>query len=212
MKVEQADPRTLRPHPRNYQRHPPEQLAHLRARIREYGVYRPVLLALGDVVCAGHGLLEAAKLEGLATVPVVRFPVEPSSPAALRLLAGDNETGRGSDRDERALSEVLLELLETDVGLAGAGVDEEELERLIAASRTREERAAELAAEWQGMPEFEQGEQKAHRSVTFHFVDQAAVEEFERRLGSKLPESARWAWFPETPVERFADKRYSAES
>jgi site-specific DNA-methyltransferase (adenine-specific) len=118
------DPRTLTPHPRNYRGHPPEQIEHLKASITEHGLYRNVVVARGDVILAGHGVVIATVELGVALVPVVRLDIDPDDPRALKLLAGDNEITRLADDDDGALAAILKELADSSVGLLGTGYDD----------------------------------------------------------------------------------------
>ena len=61
------------------------------------------------------------------------------------------------------------------------------------------------------MPEFDQGDKTAFRSIKVHFKDENSVKQFEEMIGRKLPEQARYLWYPEMEIERFADKRYKAD-
>ena len=61
----------LRPYERNARKHPPEQVAQIAASIREWGWTMPVLIDEQDLIIAGHGRVEAAKLIGIDTVPVI---------------------------------------------------------------------------------------------------------------------------------------------
>jgi ParB-like chromosome segregation protein Spo0J len=61
----------LRPYERKARKHPPEQIAQIAASIREWGWTMPVLTEEQDLIIAGHGRVEAAKLIGIDTVPVI---------------------------------------------------------------------------------------------------------------------------------------------
>ena len=66
-----AEPReiaALHPHPLNYRRHPEHQLAILRESLRVHGQQKPVVITPDGTILAGHGLVEAAKLEGWETI------------------------------------------------------------------------------------------------------------------------------------------------
>lgn len=147
----------LRPHPRNYKKHPPDQLRHIVESLRQHGWYRNVVVARDGTILAGHGVVEAARLAGLATAPVFRLPVDPFSPAALKILAGDNELGKFAETDDRALTELLREIKETDLdGLLGTGFDEQMLASLVMVTRPESEVGSyDAAAEWVGMPAYE---------------------------------------------------------
>lgn len=94
----------LAAHPRNYRRHPDDQLAHLERSIREHGFYRNVIVAKDGTILAGHGVVEAASRAGIREIPVVRLPIAPESPQALRILTGDNELMRLAEVDDRLLT------------------------------------------------------------------------------------------------------------
>lgn len=59
----------LVPYINNARTHSPEQIAKLRASLREFGFINPVIIDKDYGVIAGHGRLEAAKAEGLDEVP-----------------------------------------------------------------------------------------------------------------------------------------------
>ena len=63
----------LRPYDRNARTHSRKQIKQIAASIREFGFLNPVLVDDANMVLAGHGRLEAAKLEGFTGVPVIRF-------------------------------------------------------------------------------------------------------------------------------------------
>jgi hypothetical protein len=51
----------LKFHPRNYRRHPQDQLRHISASIRENGFYRNVVVARDGTVLAGQGVVQASR-------------------------------------------------------------------------------------------------------------------------------------------------------
>jgi ParB-like chromosome segregation protein Spo0J len=61
----------LRPYEHNARKHPPEQVAQIAASIREWGWTMPVLIDEQDLIIAGHGRVQAAKLIGIDRVPVI---------------------------------------------------------------------------------------------------------------------------------------------
>ena len=63
----------LVPDPTNARRHGRKQIARLAAGIAEFGFVNPVLADEQLNLIAGHARLEAARLAGLATVPVIRL-------------------------------------------------------------------------------------------------------------------------------------------
>lgn len=72
--------------------------------------------------------------------------------------------------------------------------------------------AGDASAEWAGMPEFEQKDKTAFRSITVHFNDQDAVNDFASLIEQKITPNTRYVWFPEIIIERYADKAYVSDA
>ena len=70
-KVESWPIERLAANPRNARIHGPEQIDQIRASLREFGWTMPVLVRENGMLIAGHGRLEAAKLEGITEVPTI---------------------------------------------------------------------------------------------------------------------------------------------
>jgi hypothetical protein len=118
-------------HPRNYQDHSNAQIQHLKASITEHGFYRNIIIARGNVILAGHGVVAATKELGIETIPVIKLDIDPYSVAALRVLVSDNEISRMSDPNDHQLLELLKSITtDSDLGLIGTGINPEELEAL----------------------------------------------------------------------------------
>ena len=93
IKIEKVLVSGLKPHPKNYRKHPEDQIEHLTESIGEHGFYRNVVISKDGVILAGHGVVEAAKKMGLKEIPVVRLGVKSDDPRAIKVLVGDNEIG-----------------------------------------------------------------------------------------------------------------------
>lgn len=146
----------LTPHPKNYRRHPPEQMEHIVASLRDNGWTRQIVVARDDTILAGHGLWQAATEMGLDEVPVIRLDVDSDSPEARRVLIGDNEIGKAAQYDGRILSDMLRDIHQETDRLVGTGFNAMQLRTLALNTRT----AAEIpdldaAAEWIGLAEYE---------------------------------------------------------
>lgn len=61
----------IQPYDHNAKIHGPEQVERLRASLRQFGFVRPLLVDDRLRLIAGHGMLEAAKAEGLEQAPCV---------------------------------------------------------------------------------------------------------------------------------------------
>lgn len=202
LRIETVAVTALRPHPRNYLTHPPDQLAHLVASIRQHGYYRNIVIARDGTVLAGHGVLDAVRAMGWETVPVIRLDVAADEPRALKVLTGDNATRHLAEVDDRALSELLREVKDTDLeGLLGTGFDEAMLANLIFVTRPASEiRSHDAAAEWVGLPGYDNPGDAI--TITLHFrtaEDRAACLEL-LALDKTVGPRGHSAWWP--PKER----------
>lgn len=145
-------------HRGNYRGHPDSQMEHLTQSLREHGFYRNVVVARDGTILAGHGIAAAAQRIGLKKIPVTRLAIEPDSPEALKIIAGDNELAKLGEMDDRQLTEILRGVRD-EVGLLGTGFDIETLTSLIMVTRPASEiQGVGAAAEWIGLPEYESPE------------------------------------------------------
>jgi ParB-like chromosome segregation protein Spo0J len=154
-KIEQKPISDLKPHPKNYKNHPADQVEHLKKSISDNGIYRNVITAKDGTILAGHGVVKAATELGLTSVPVVRLQISSSSIQATKLLTADNEVSHLGEVDDRALSNILKEIMEKD-DLLGTGYDDQMLANLLFVTRPASEiKDTDHAKEWVGMPEYE---------------------------------------------------------
>jgi DNA modification methylase len=117
----------LRPHPRNYRRHPERQLALLRESLRIHGQQKPVVITPDGTILAGHGLVEAAKAEGWSELACHVY----DGPYPEAFLAIDNRASDLAEDDEAALA-ALLRDLDTEGNLGAAGYADDDLSELLA--------------------------------------------------------------------------------
>lgn len=130
---EERDPRTLLAHPRNPRTHSAEQVAQIRASIREYGFTNPALITHDGRILAGHGRTEAGVDEGMDRIPVrVRNPEYPLTLAQeLALVVADNKLALNAGWDYAVLTDMLKDIGTEGMDLALTGFDELELRSLI---------------------------------------------------------------------------------
>jgi len=121
---------SIKPHPRNYRGHPAEQVEHIRASLRQYGQYRPIVVSNDGYILAGEGVWTACNAEGYETVETVPQPFGHADPRAEKLLVLDNEVSRAAIDDDKALATLLASIQQTE-GLEGTGWDDEGLDKLI---------------------------------------------------------------------------------
>lgn len=193
----------LKPHPKNYQEHPEDQIEHLMESLREHGFYKNVVAAQDLTVLGGHGVLKAAKKLGLKEAPVIRLPLDPMEPRALKVLAADNEISHLSERDDRALTELLREIREHDpIGLLGTGYDEMMLANLLMVTRSAGEiKDFDAAAHWVGMPGYE-APTEITCELVIRFDDDETRQQFIKEHGivAKQVKDGVSAWWPAREV------------
>lgn len=198
MQIEDIAIEQLKDHPKNYKQHPDDQIEHLCQSIREHGVCRNVVIANDCTILAGHAVVKACRRLNLKTVPVMRLDCDPLDIKAIKLLTADNEIAHLADVDDRALTELLKEILDTD-NLFGTGYDEQMLASLLLVTRPASEVAdPNEAAEWVGMPEYQPVDDPLQLLVRFRSEDDRA--EFARQLDITLSDKVKTIWFP--PKER----------
>src|SRR3984893_4349306 len=117
--VESISIEAVRPNPRNPRTHSKKQIKQIAASIRKLGFLNPVLVDDANMVLAGHGRLEAAKLEGFTGVPVIRFDHLTEVQKRAYLIA-DNKIAEHAGWDRETLAIELGEL--TDL-LPASGFD-----------------------------------------------------------------------------------------
>jgi ParB-like chromosome segregation protein Spo0J len=144
-KPERSDPKvhparvvdvgSVKPHPKNYRRHPEEQLRHLGESLKQHGLYKNIVTAEDGTILAGHGIHQAALLVGMRKIMAVALPIAADSPRALKIVAADNKLPDLADDDDAMLAALLVEVQRGDVdGLLGTGYDDEALAAMLLAT------------------------------------------------------------------------------
>jgi hypothetical protein len=199
--VEDVPLASLRPHPRNYQDHPQDELDQIKASILEHGIFRNVVIAQDNTILAGHGVCLAAGELGLVTIPVRRLPYHPDDPRAIKVLIADNEIRHLAERDDRRLTELLRELADADT-LLGTGYDEMMVANLLLVTRpTSEIPDSEAATQWVGLPDYQEDGSEPRRQVIVNLGSDQDFQEFCTRLGLDatgigLSGRGRVIWWP----------------
>lgn len=105
---------SLAPRPRSARKHSRKQIGQIADSIRTFGWTNPILVDDRNVIIAGHGRLEAAKLLNLTEVPVVRL--SHLTPEQIRAYAlADNRLAELAGWDKELLSLELGELIEMEL-------------------------------------------------------------------------------------------------
>jgi len=99
--------------------------------LRTTGQYRPIVVRRPQMeVLAGNHTLLAARSLGWREIAATF--VECTDEEAARIVAADNRTADLGGYDDELLADLLAELAETDLGLAGTGYDDKFLASLLA--------------------------------------------------------------------------------
>jgi hypothetical protein len=194
----------LIPYANNARKHSDAQIAQIAASIRQWGWTMPVLVDEAGTIIAGHGRVLAAHQLEIETVPVMVARGWSDTQRRLYTLA-DNKLAMNADWDAGTLKLEMIDLRDMGVDLSLTGFADFELQPLFKLGVT------DPGGEWQGMPEFEQGDETAFRTIKVHFTDQAGVNAFARLIEQTISERTKFVWFPPVTPERVTDKRYVDE-
>src|SRR5438874_2188528 len=116
----------LLPSPRNARVHSEAQVAEIAGSIRTFGFTNPILAGTDGDVIAGHGRLAAARLLGLAEVPVIALRGL-SDVQRRQLMLADNRIALNAGWDAELLNLELQELSVMGADLAALGFTAQEL-------------------------------------------------------------------------------------
>lgn len=120
----------IKPHPKNPRVHDDRQIGKLRHSIRTHGFSKgSIVVQKSTGYClAGHGIIEALKLEGYNGADVVE--VDLPDDKALAFLIADNHIADQSTWDDSSLQQLISELSEQNVPSLDFGFDGKDLEDL----------------------------------------------------------------------------------
>lgn len=110
-RMEWAPIANVRPNPKNARTHSKKQIRQIAASIRKFGFLNPLIVDDENMILAGHGRLEGARLEGMAHVPIVRFGHLSEAQKRAYVIA-DNKIAEEAGWDRELLSIELGELIE----------------------------------------------------------------------------------------------------
>ncbi|MZT25599.1 ParB N-terminal domain-containing protein [Butyricicoccus sp. BIOML-A1] len=129
-KLEQVPIDKLVPYARNARTHSKEQIAQLRASLREFGFVSPAVIDADYNILVGHGRITAAREEGYETVPCV-FAENLTEAQKRAYILADNQLALNAGWDEEMLSVELSDLQDQSFDLSLLGFDTGELDKLL---------------------------------------------------------------------------------
>lgn len=116
-KLEQVPIDKLVPYARNARTHSKEQIAQLRASLREFGFVSPAVIDADYNILVGHGRITAAREEGYETVPCV-FAENLTEAQKRAYILADNQLALNAGWDEEMLSVELSDLQDQSFDLS----------------------------------------------------------------------------------------------
>lgn len=118
---ELVDPKTLRDHPKNRNKHPKEQIARLAKIYREIGIRHAVVISnLSNAIVAGHGRKYAA-IEAGCQVPIVRQDFKDAA-EEYAFIQADNAIALWAELDLSAINQDIDTLLPKEFDLSLLGI------------------------------------------------------------------------------------------
>ncbi|WP_281017533.1 MULTISPECIES: DNA methyltransferase [unclassified Minwuia] len=130
LEVIEVEVERIKPNPRNPKTHAAKQIGQIVASICEFGFCNPILADEQDRIIAGHGRLEAARLLGMATVPLIRLAGLTAAQKTALALA-DNRIAENAGWDSELLALEIESLVDTDVELTVTGFEMGEIDLLL---------------------------------------------------------------------------------
>ncbi len=105
MEITTIDLKDIKPHPKNPNQHPKEQLKELQNSLDQFDQVKNIVTWNGYII-AGHGLVEAAKLKGLKTIKAVDVSTWPEE-KAMSFMVADNRLPELGIMDDGMLTDLL---------------------------------------------------------------------------------------------------------
>lgn len=130
LEVKSVDIDLLKSHPNNARTHSKKQLKMIASSISKFGFVSPVIATSDNVIIAGHGRVEAAKIAGITDVPVVHFAHNDPDMIRAYMLA-DNQLAAKAGWDFDMLVEELQHLQRVEFEVEDLGFEVPELDLLF---------------------------------------------------------------------------------
>ena len=204
----------LKPDATNRRQHNPRNIGMIAASLNEIGAARSIVIDEHDNILAGNGTIEAAAQAGIERLRVIDADGEEiiavrrsnlTDAQKRRLALFDNRTAELAEWD---VDQLLADVTE---GLDFEGMFQPyELAALL-----RSVAANDPAAEWVGMPEFEQDDRMPYFQIIVNFASSADVDAFSRLVGQhinqELGEKRRHIWYPKVDRQDRQGQGYATD-
>ena len=123
LKIESVPIEKLAFDPQNARKHSDVNLSAIAQSLKEFGQRKPIVVTEDNVIVAGNGTVEAARLLGMADVDVVRVPKSWSADQVKAFALADNRSAELAEWNPEVLSAQLLELEQAGFDIEALGFD-----------------------------------------------------------------------------------------
>lgn len=195
----------LVPYLKNARVHDDAQVNLIADSIREFGFNNPILLDGKNGVIAGHGRLMAARKLKMTEVPCIELAHLSDTQRRAYILA-DNQLATKSGWDAILLREEINSLVDENFDISMIGFNDAELSQYIGNTTSEDPEAL-----WKGMPEYNQEDKMAHRTLFVHFRNDEDFAAFMKLTQQEATEKTKYIWYPEKKNDVLKDKAYIAK-
>lgn len=173
---------------KNWRIHPMPQQQALSGVLSEVGWVQNVIInaRTGNLI-DGHARVTVADRNGETEIPAVWVDLSEEEEALVLATIDPLAAMAATDREQLR---ALLDEVSTGDAVVQAMLDQLAQDAGLVPP-------VDPSDEWQGMPEFEQEDQSAYRTIYVHFDDVDAVRDFERLLGQQISDQTKSIWHPE---------------
>lgn len=123
LKIESLPIDKLKFDPTNARKHSNINLSAIAESLKQFGQRKPIVITAENVIVAGNGTVEAARLLGLTDVDVVRVPKDWSADQVKAFALADNRTAELAEWNPEVLSAQLLELSDAGFDIEALGFE-----------------------------------------------------------------------------------------
>ena len=123
LKIESVPIEKLAFDPQNARKHSDLNLSAIAQSLKEFGQRKPIVITEANVIVAGNGTVEAARLLGMTDVDVVRVPKSWGADQVKAFALADNRSAELAEWNPEVLSAQLLELEQAGFDIEALGFD-----------------------------------------------------------------------------------------
>ena len=203
---ENVAPDQLVANPNNWRIHTRAQERALAGVLESVGLVDDVIVNVTTQhVVNGHLRVAMAISSGQPTIPV-RY-IEITAAEEDLVLATFDPLSMMAGQDKELAKDLLDRLVEEGIS------NDQRIADLLDNVRDQVGLLVRQTNEWDGMPEFEQGDATSWAQIIVHFAGPEDRHKFAELVGQKLSENTKSIWFPEAlQANATATSRYTSES